>query len=466
MPKRNLAWILLIAMITLLMWQMPQTIAGRDAVYKAFGPLADVMAQIRKRCVEEVDEDVLARAAVEAGIRAMVRELHDPYAVYLNEEEYQRFKSRSDGLFGGVGVEVWATPLGLEVLSRELNSPAVDADILPGDIITHVDGAPLAKVSLVDAVNNLLNGLPGTEVSLTIIRPEGQGLGPPREVTLTRAVIQVNPIRGWSRGTDGNWRFMLDVRNHVGYVHLTKFTSNAGRLLDEIVGRLSAAGLRGLILDLRDNSGGFFDAARDVADRFLDAGLIVRVGGRRADEKEWFALREGTYPDFPVVVLINGASASAAEIVAGALRDHRRAEVVGERSYGKGCVQEVVELDGGNGAIKVTTAYYFLPDGECIHRTTAAEKTGRYGVTPTIPVPLSDDERRTLLAIWREVGREMTTTAEGETPATAATAESEDDPERAAAAEAVLKGDPQLRRALDVLLRRIDAPASRHAEPA
>lgn len=462
MPRRNLAWILVIAMITLLMWQLPQTIAGRDAVYKAFGSLADVKAQIRKRFVEDVDDDQLTRAAVEAGIRAMVDQLHDPYAIYLNAAEYERFKNRTDGLFGGIGVDVWATPLGLEVLSRDPNSPAAEADILPGDIITHVNGVDVARMPLVESVNNLLNGPPGSTITLSINRPVGGKLGEPRELVLSRAIIHLNPVRGWSRSAEGGWRFMLEPEQRIGYVRLTKFTHDIAQRLDEAIGRLGAAGMRGMVLDLRENTGGLLDSARDVADRFLESGLIVRVGGRRTDERQWSAMRDGTYPNFPLVVLINGSSASAAEIVAGALRDNERAVVMGERSYGKGSVQEVVELEGQNGAIKLTTAYYYLPGGQCINRPANAEEGGVWGVEPNVVIPMTDEERRTWLSIWREVGREITQ-APGSVVehATDPAAESATDPEREAAARIVLEGDIQLRAAVDLLLKRLKPDADR-----
>ncbi len=473
MPKRNLAWILLIAMITLMMWQLPQTIAGRDAVYKAFGPLADVKAQIRKRFVHDLDDSELNRVAVEAGIRAMVERLGDPHAVYLNKGEYERFKSRTDGSFGGIGVDVGATPLGIEVLSRDPHSPAAEADILPGDIITHVDGVPTDNISLVEAVSNLLNGPPGSEVTLTMVRPSGGKVGDPREVTLHRAIIHFNPVRGWSRSGEGGWRYMLDPDLRIGYIRLTKFTHDAVQKLDLAMQRLQGAGLRGLILDLRENTGGLLDSAREVTDRFLDSGLIVRVSGRRADEKQWFAMRDGTYPGIPLVVIINNSSASAAEIVSGALRDHGRAEVVGERSYGKGSVQEVVELDGDNGAIKLTTAYYYLPSGQSIDRTSRAGRSGDWGVTPTITVPLTEEQRRTWLAIWREVGREVASRpvspmeadpeAMGE-PAGDPAKESSADPDWAASARIVLEGDIQLRVSLELLQKRLARPTTQEAE--
>jgi carboxyl-terminal processing protease len=444
MPKRNLAWILVIAMITLLMWQLPQTIAGRDAVYKAFGSLADVRAQIRKRFVDEVDDSELTGAAVTAGIKAMIEKLHDPYAVYFNPSEYDRFKNRTEGVFGGIGVDVWLTPEGLEIINRAPKSPASEADLRAGDVITHVDGIPTSKLSLVDAVNNYLNGPPGTEVLLTVIRPGNAAPQAPRNVKLERAMIHLDPVRGWSRTRSGDWRYLLDAENHIGYMRLTKFTHDLAEQMDAKMDGLLRNNLRGLILDLRENTGGLLDSARDVADRFLESGLIVRVAGRKVDEKQWFAMRDGTYPPFPMAVLINGSTASAAEIVAGALRDHKRAVVVGERSYGKGSVQEVVELDRKNGAIKLTTAYYYLPCGQCINRTPQSTARGDWGVTPTLPVPLSEVERANWLATWRKIGRDPRKLRRG-CPGSR---------RRGGAvqrAKMVIEGDVQLRKALEYL---------------
>jgi carboxyl-terminal processing protease len=192
MPKRNLAWILVIAMITLLMWQLPQTIAGRDAVYKAFGPLADVRAQIRKRYVDEVDDTEMTGAAVRAGIHAMVERLNDPYAVYFNQAEYERFKKRADGVFGGIGVDVWAAPEGLEIINRAPKSPASER-LQPGDIIAHIDGLA-NRLSIVTI--QLIERSAGLR-SRSLIRRCGSGY--PREVTLQQATLDLDPVRGWAR---------------------------------------------------------------------------------------------------------------------------------------------------------------------------------------------------------------------------------------------------------------------------
>jgi len=470
MPKRNLAWILIVAAIALLMWQLPQMIAGRDSVIRSFGPLVDARAQIQKRFVEKVDDDKLVRDAVHAAITAMVGDLGDPHAVYFNESDYRRFQKRTDGLYGGIGVEVWAVDEGLEVLSREPDSPAVRANILPGDIITHIDGRAVKRIPLVEAVNNLLNGPIDTRVALRIRRPEGAPAEPDRDVTLYRGTMKLDPVHGWSREREDGWRYVIDPKRRIAYIRLVKFTTDVDERLDAEINRLLSRGLRGLILDLRENTGGLLDSAREVADRFLGSNeLIVRTGGRTADTKQWYASPEGTYPAIPLAILVNGTTASAAEIVAGALRDHERAVVVGERTYGKGSVQEVVELMGANGAIKLTTSYYYLPNGECIHRTAEADEAGTWGVQPNVVVKLTEEQRDQWEAAWRDIARERmavsthndeSQTAEQSGPSTRPVTDSmpaadELDPESeiAVGAEAsrLLDRDIQLRTALELL---------------
>jgi len=458
MPKRNLAWVLVIVMIALLMWQLPQTIARRDALFQAFGPLVDVRAQIHKRSVMEVSDDQLVTSSVDAGIRAMIAQLRDPYAVYLNPREYARFQKRAEGVFGGIGIDVWITQQGLEVLSREPESPAVEAGLQSGDLVTHIDGQPTRDLPLEEIVNNMLNGPPDTIVTLTVRTP-GQ---PPREVSIRRALIEADVVRGFARSAKGGWRYMLDESARIGYVRLTKFTANVVAKVDAAIEQLERDGFRGLILDLRQNTGGLLDPARDLADRFLSEGRIFETRGRRTDGREWFASREGDYPNVKVVILIDGSTASAAEIVAGALRDNRRASIVGERSYGKGCVQEVVRLDHGGG-IKLTTAHYYLPRGECIQRTPETEATGTWGVKPDYPVVMSEAQRRAWFEAWREIGRDPATPATSQPGSATSTAKVDDEDVRGAAALRLLKVDPVLERAVAILRKSLD-PATRPAE--
>jgi len=455
MPKRNLAWILVIVMISLLMWQLPQTIAGRDSVYKAFGPLVEARSQIRRRFVAEIDDDALIQTAVDAGIRAMVRTLHDPHAAYLDPRQYNLFKDRTEGSFGGIGVDVWPTDEGIEVLSRAPGSPAAQAGILPGEIITHVDGIPTAGRSMLEIVNAMLSGPSDSEIRVTVLNPLADGAV--RELVLHRARIDIDPVRGWSRDPAGTYRFMLDPSRGIGYIRLVKFTHDVDERMDAEVTRLLGSGLHGLVLDLRENTGGVLDSALEVADRFLESGLIVRTRNRRGVVKEWYAMRDGTYPTMEIIVLVNGASASAAEIVAGALRDHRRAVVLGERTYGKGSVQEVVELDEG-GALKLTTAYYYLPSGRCIHKTPEAVEQGEWGVVPDVLINLTSRQRTTWFAAWREVGREYVQTAD----ASDATMPTQPSDATAISSEGVytaardlLDADVQLNRAVELLRQRL-----------
>ena len=462
MPKRNLAWILVVITIAFLMWKLPQTIAVRDSVYEVFGPLVEVRAEIRNRFVENVDDTKLVDTAINAGIKAMVKELHDPHAVYLPREEYERFRKQTDGTFGGVGVDVWATDDGLEVLSREPESQAAKAGILPGEIITHVDGQPTKGVPLVEAVNSMLGGPPGTEVTLTILS-RNPVTGPAiRELRLRREIIRLDPVQGWSRTPTGEVRFMLEPEAGIGYLRLTKFTADAAERMDAEVSELRRHNLRGLILDLRDNTGGLFDSGIAVADRFIEEGLLVRQSGRKTDEKEWYATHEGNYPNFEMAVLVNASTASAAELVAGALRDHHRAAIIGERTYGKGCVQEVIQLEHGGGALKLTTAYYYLPSGQCIHRTPEAVARGHWGVEPTIPVPLSEAQRERWLATRREVTREALPDSASQ-PATAS-APADEELDRQADAETILDADLQLRTAVEYLEEKLGVTAKPPAD--
>jgi carboxyl-terminal processing protease len=366
--------------------------------------------------------------------------------------------NRSDGVFGGIGVDVEPTDRGLEVLNCDPGTPAADADIRPGDIIERIDGQAVAGLSLVESEENLLNGPPGEEVALVIVRPEDPETGR-REVVIRRAIIHREVVRGWSRDLRGRWRYLFDPAQDVAYVRLLKFTHDAPQQLDRAMDRLISDGVKGLILDLRDNTGGLLDSAREIADRFLDSGLIVRVAGRRTDEKQWSAMHEGTYPPIALAILINGASASASEIVAGALRDHGRAVIIGERSYGKGSVQEVVELGHDAGAIKLTTAYYFLPSGHCIHKTPEAARDRTWGVKPSVTVKMSEAQMAERRAAWRKAARTPIV------PDRAATTEDADEPPvMDPIALDLCRSDAQMDAALTQLQSMIEGPSHRGAD--
>jgi carboxyl-terminal processing protease len=393
MPKRNLAWMLVIVLIALLFWQLPSTVARRDTVYRTFEPLVDIRAEILKNYVEEVDEKDLIRGAIEGMLQKL-----DPYSNYFGPEQMTDLQRDTTGSFGGIGVLIDVKDGWLTVISPIEESPAFRAGVLAGDRLLEVEGESTKGMTMSDAVNKL-TGKPGTKVSITV-RHELKN----EQVTLslTRDNIKIISVKGWQRRNGADWDCMIDRQQKIGYIRVSKFMPDTARSIDEAVKRLQAEGLKALILDLRLNPGGLLESAIEVADLFLDEGVIVSTKGRWSQKKDSMAKKEGTYPNFPMAVLVNRYTASAAEIVAGALRDHKRAVVIGERTFGKGSVQNVIRLEDNQGAIKLTTAYYYLPKGECIHKTKQAEATGKWGVEPLIEVKLSEDELLAVINSRRE----------------------------------------------------------------
>jgi len=247
-----------------------------------------------------------------------------------------------------------------------------------------------------------ITGPKGTKVVLTIRRPS---TGEIKDVTIKRDKIVVQPLRGWTRDVSGDWNELIDPENRIGYIRLTAFTENSGPDLDEALRKLEKKGLQGLILDLRFNSGGFLQASADVVDLFVAEGLIVTSKPRHGLETYEIAHRNGTHPDYPLIVLINGSSASASEIVAGALQDpkHQRATIVGRRSYGKGSVQVVTPFTGNGSQLKYTIAYYHLPSNQRVKNRYEIEKEGRtdWGIAPDVEVEMSSNETKEMIDIQR-----------------------------------------------------------------
>ncbi len=408
MPKRNLVWILVIVVIGLLTWQLPPAVARRDSMYRTFGALVDIRAQIRKRYVEEVDDQLLVRGAIEG----MLWQL-DPYSQYIGPEAYEDFQERTNGELHGVGIEIELIKGKLTVISPIDDTPAFHAGVLPGDVITEIDGKGTEHMAIPEAADRI-KGRAGTDVTLTLRRA---GTGAIDKVTITRQVISLPNVKGWSRRADGTWDYIIDSENRIGYVRMASFAPTTVGQLDEAVKQLVEQDMRALVLDLRFNPGGLLTSAVDVVDRFLADGLIVETRGRWHRSERHMAKAEGTYAEMPLAVLVNDTTASAGEIVVGALRDHNRAIVIGERTLGKGSVQNLIELEEQNSAIKLTTAYYYLPSGELIHRTPAAEKSGKWGVEPLIEIELTDEETLAIIKSRRRSNilevRPVSTTAPG-----------------------------------------------------
>jgi carboxyl-terminal processing protease len=306
----------------------------------------------RSKYVERPDD----RKLVQSAINGMLMGL-DPHSAYLDANAYRELEAQTRGEFGGVGIELTIRDGRLKVIAPIDGTPAAKAGILSGDLVTEVDGRRTKGLALDEAVKRM-RGPIGTKVRLEIVR---QGAERPIDVVLVREIIQVHAVSYRPEGDD------------IGYIRISLFNEHAvGELQHAIADLRSVIGedkLRGYILDLRNNPGGLFDEAVGVANAFLARGEIVTTRGRNAEDSEHYAAAS-IAGDFamgkPLIALVNGGSASASEIVAGALQDHRRASIVGTRSFGKGSVQSIISLGAGNGALRLTTARYFTPSGRSI----------------------------------------------------------------------------------------------------
>ncbi|HHS83461.1 MAG TPA: S41 family peptidase [Gammaproteobacteria bacterium] len=309
---------------------------------------SEVFGKIKSDYVKEVDDKTL----LEGAIRGMLADL-DPHSAYMDADSFKELQVGTTGEFGGLGIEVGMEDGFVKVIAPIDDTPAQKAGVQAGDLIIRLDSAPVKGMSLGDAVK-IMRGKPGTDIVLTIVR---EGEEKPLTITITRAIIKVKSIKS---------RMLEDG---FGYVRITQFQARSGKDLVKALKKLnskSGGQLNGLVLDLRNNPGGVLNAAVDVSDAFLDKGTIVYTEGRIKNSEMRFNASSGDLlKGAPIVVLINGGSASASEIVAGALQDHKRAVIVGQPSFGKGSVQTILPMQGGT-ALKLTTALYYTPSGRSI----------------------------------------------------------------------------------------------------
>jgi carboxyl-terminal processing protease len=327
-----------------------------DSLYTALGVMSNVLNRIGSEYVEEVDLVDL----VYSGIRGMVATL-DPHSQFLDQKDYGTLMTGTRGSFEGLGIEIAIRDDVLTVVSPLEGTPAYRIGIQGGDQIIRIEGESTAGITTDDAVQKL-RGPRGTPVTITILRPGEQE---PFDVTITRDVIKIKSVP---------YSFM--IADGIGFVRVTQFSEAVSRELEEALDDLSSQGLRGLILDLRTNPGGLLTQAVSVSELFLNRGdLVVSTRGRKSGQTQSYYARKGRDGDPTIVVLVNGSSASAAEIVAGAIQDHDRGLVVGTRSFGKGSVQTVTQVGNGCG-LKLTTAKYYTPAGRCIHRDTEEPEEG------------------------------------------------------------------------------------------
>lgn len=329
--------------------------------------LTEAFGRVKSEYVEPVEDTLLLKGA----IRGMM-EVLDPHSIYLDPDEYRELQIGASGEFGGVGIELGMEDGFPKVISPIDGTPAQRAGIQTGDMIIRIDDTSVKGMSLAEAAA-IMRGPPGSEVTLTILREREEK---PIRVTLSRDIIQIKSVRSK----------LLD--SHYAYIRVTQFQSHTAKNLKEAIFSLSMASknsLKGLVLDLRNNPGGILQGAVGVSDQFLNSGMIVSTRGRYAETQMNFeATANQLLAGVPIVVLVNAGSASASEIVAGALQDHRRAVIMGEKTFGKGSVQSVTPLYNG-GAIKMTTARYYTPLGRSIQ----AE-----GIVPDIEVDLFQQASR------------------------------------------------------------------------
>lgn len=343
------------AAVTLMVTQPPVKLIGSSAraaaadTYRQLNLFGDVFERVRSDYVEKPDDSKL----VESAINGMLQGL-DPHSSYMDPKNFRDMQVQTRGEFGGLGIEVTMEDGLIKVVSPIDDTPAAKAGILANDIITHLDNEPIQGLTLNQAVEKM-RGLVGTKIQLRIMR---KGQDKPVEVSVTRDNIRVRSARGRMEGED------------IAVLRVTQFNEQTTENLRRAITDLQTQGgdkLKGYVLDLRNNPGGLLDQAISVSDAFLDRGEIVSTRGRNTEETQRFNARSGDLTKGkPIIVLINGGSASASEIVAGALQDHKRATVIGTRSFGKGSVQTIIPLGSGAGALRLTTARYYTPSGKSI----------------------------------------------------------------------------------------------------
>ncbi|MEC8725639.1 MAG: S41 family peptidase [Pseudomonadota bacterium] len=342
--------------------------------YRQLSLFGDVFERVRSEYVEDVSDEQLIEAAVNGMLSAL-----DPHSSYLSPKNFREMQTQTRGEFGGLGIEVTMENGVVKVVSPIDDTPAFRAGLKSGDLITHLDGEPVQGLTLSEAVEKM-RGKVGSDLKLTVRRENLD----PFNVTVTRDIIKIRSVRSRMEGGD------------IAYVRITSFSEQTTSGVEQSIKSLrkKAKGkLAGVIIDLRNNPGGLLDQSVKVSDAFLDQGEIVSTRSRRPDESRRFNAKAGDITDgLPIVVMVNGGSASASEIVAGALQDHRRAIVLGTRTFGKGSVQTIIPLSG-NGAIRLTTARYYTPSGRSIQAK---------GIEPDILVEQAKVEKITRPGVKRE----------------------------------------------------------------
>ncbi|MDC1280026.1 S41 family peptidase [Pelagibacteraceae bacterium] len=352
--------LLLFFIISLVVFE--KSFSENSDIYKKIDLFGEVLEKINKEYVDEVDQS----KSMDAAINGLLQSL-DPYSAYMTPESFEGMQTETSGKFGGLGIEVGMEAGVVKVISPIDNTPASKAGLKAGDYIVKINNVQVQGKSLMEAVD-LMRGLVGSSIEITVRR---RGVKKALIFNITREIIQVQSVKSE----------LID--NNIGYIRLTSFNENSSKQIKEKINKLNKdKGLKAYILDLRNNPGGLLSQAIKISDFFLENGEIVSTKGRKISEnRKWFAKKGDLTNGKTLIVLINYGSASASEIVAGALKDHKRAIILGENSYGKGSVQSIIPLKN-RGAIRLTIAKYYLPSGKSISEV---------GVTPDIEVVESSE---------------------------------------------------------------------------
>jgi len=353
-----------------------------NKTYERLKTFTDILEIIKKNYVEDVKTEDLITGAIEGMLNSL-----DPHSAYLDPDMYRELQVETKGSFGGLGIEIAMKDRILMVIAPIEDTPAYRAGVKAGDRIIKINEESTKGLSLMECVKRL-RGPKGTQVTITILR---EGVSQMQDITITRDIIKIQSVKSKT------------LEEGYGYLRISQFQQNTGADAARALAALqreNPGGLKGLVLDLRNNPGGLLDQAVEVSDLFLDSGVIVSIKGRNEEERTSFnAHQEGTMPPWPIVVLVNQGSASASEIVTGALQDYGRAVIMGSKTFGKGSVQTIIPLDDHSG-IRLTTALYYTPNNRSIHEKgiepdipLKTEPAAKAPITPTEKTPEEDIER-------------------------------------------------------------------------
>ena len=405
--------------------------------YALYRLLINSVDQIERKYVDKVDR----RKLIEAAIDGMIKEL-DQYSDYIPPSELERFKTGVEQEFGGIGIQVSVEGDYLTVISPIFGSPAYKAGIIAGDQVLKINSVNAKGITFDDAVK-LIKGKIGTTVNVTV---KHKASGETETFDVERQIIQLQTVLGYELQENDNWNYFCNQKEKIGYIRLTSFARHSATDLEKALRGLQKAGMKSLVLDLRFNPGGLLPVAIEICDLFVKQGRIVGTKGRTVRNRQWYAKEKGTYSDFPITILINEYSASASEIVAACLKDNGRATIVGERSFGKGSVQNLIELENGKSILKLTTSGYFRPNGKNIHRSKDSKPEDEWGVKPStgFAIEMNDEADAEYLKLRRELdimGGKSSKTTEKVEAEEARESRSTDS-----------LADPQLKKAMDYLL--------------